>query len=86
MHIDSLLQLSDICKMGDDSAMAGKSYINLILVVYDFDIYFIAAELVERAIYALESSFHPLFNLASGTCHLDYKRQENRAIFIALFR
>ena len=48
--------------------------------------YFIAAELVERAIYALESSFHPLFNLASGTCHLDYKRQENRAIFIALFR
>jgi len=66
MHIDSLLQLSDICKMGDDSAMA--------------------AELVERAIYALESSFHPCFNLASGTCHLDYKRQENRAIFIALFR
>ena len=24
MHIDSLLQLSDICKMGDDSAMAGE--------------------------------------------------------------
>ena len=65
-HIDSLLQLSDICKMGDDSAMA--------------------AELVERAIYALESGFHPCFNLAAGNCHLDYKRQENRAIFIALFR
>ena len=66
MHIDSLLQLSDICKMGDDSAMA--------------------AELVERALYALESGFHPCFNLASGECHLDYKRQENRALFIALFR
>lgn len=66
MHIDSLLQLSDICKMGDDSAMA--------------------AELVERALYAMESNFHPCFNLASGECHLDFKRQENRAIFIALFR
>ena len=66
MHIDSLLQLSDICKMGDDSAMA--------------------AEMVERALYALESAFHPCFNLASGECHLDYKRQENRAIFIALYR
>ena len=86
MHIDSLLQLSDICKMGDDSAMAGKSFVNNKLYVHYIDMYFIAAELVERAIYALESSFHPLFNLASGTCHLDYKRQENRAIFIALFR
>ena len=66
MHIDSLLQLSDICKMGDDSAMA--------------------AEMVERALYALESAFHPCFNLASGECHLDFKRQENRAIFIALYR
>jgi len=66
MHIDSMLQLSDICKMGDDSAMA--------------------AELVERTLYALESSFHPCFSLASGTSHLDYKRQENRALFIALFR
>ena len=65
-HIDSLLQLSEICKMGDDSAMA--------------------AEMVERAIYALESGFHPCFNLAAGNCHLDYKRQENRAIYIALFR
>ena len=46
----------------------------------------IAAEMVERALYALESAFHPCFNLASGECHLDYRRQENRAIFIALFR
>jgi len=66
MHIDSMLQLSDICKMGDDSAMA--------------------AELVERTLYALESAFHPCFNFASGQCHLDYRRQENRALFISLFR
>ena len=61
-----VLQLSDICKMGDDSTMA--------------------TELVERTLYALESAFHPCFSLASGNRHLDYKRQENRALFIALFR
>ena len=65
-HIDSMLQLSDICKMGEDSAMA--------------------AELLERTIFVLESAFHPCFSLASGNCHLDYRRQENRALFIALFR
>lgn len=65
MHIDSMLQLSDICKMGEDTAMA--------------------AELVERTLYALEAAFHPCFSLAGG-CHLDYRRQENRALFIALFR
>jgi hypothetical protein len=66
MHIDSMLQLSDICKMGEDTAMA--------------------AELVERTLYALEAAFHPCFNLAAGSCHLDYRRQENRALFIALYR
>ena len=57
-HIDAMLQLSDICKMGEDSARA--------------------AELIERTLYAMEAAFHPLFNLAVGTCRLDYKRQENR--------
>ena len=66
MHIDSMLQLSDICKMGEDSAMA--------------------SELVERTLYALEAAFHPCFSFASGSCHLDYRRQENRALFIALYR
>lgn len=33
-----------------------------------------------------KSAFHPCFNLASGECLLDFKRQENRAIFIALYR
>ncbi|XP_065340572.1 ribosome quality control complex subunit TCF25 [Cloeon dipterum] len=45
-----------------------------------------AADLVERALYALEHAFHPLFNLAQGNCRLDYCRQENRALFIALFK
>lgn len=37
-----------------------------------------AAELIERALYSLESAFHPLFNVARGNCRLDYRRQENR--------
>lgn len=45
-----------------------------------------AADLVERALYALECAFHPLFNLAQGNCRLDYRKQENRALFIALFK
>ena len=61
-----MLQLSDICKMGEDSTRA--------------------AELIERTLYAMESAFHPLFNLAVGSSRLDYKRQENRAFFIAIFR
>lgn len=40
-----------------------------------------AMELVERTLYAQESAFHPLFNLAVGTSRLEYKRQENRLMF-----
>ena len=65
-HIDSMLQLSDICKMGEDNQMA--------------------TELIERSLFAMECAFHPLFNLAVGTSRLDYKRQENRAFYLALFR
>lgn len=57
-HIDAMLQLSDICKMGEDVQMA--------------------TELIERALFTMEAAFHPLFNLAVGTCRLDYKIQENR--------
>ena len=32
----------------------------------------------ERALYAMEMSFHPLFNMATGQCRLDYRRPENR--------
>ncbi|XP_069701735.1 ribosome quality control complex subunit TCF25 [Periplaneta americana] len=45
-----------------------------------------AAQLNERALYCLECAFHPLFNMAKGNCRLDYRRQENRALFITLFK
>lgn len=65
-HVNSLLQLSDICRLSEDLAMA--------------------AELVERALFALECAFHPSFNVALGTCRLDYKRQQNRSLYVALFK
>ncbi|KAF5273306.1 hypothetical protein FQR65_LT04728 [Abscondita terminalis] len=65
-HMDALIQLSDLCKLSEDLAMA--------------------AELVERSLYALECAFHPLFNLAQGNCRLDYRRQENRILFITLYK
>nr|CAG4634995.1 EOG090X0BCY [Alona affinis] len=65
-HIDSLIQLSDICRMSEDPQMA--------------------TELIERALYIMESAFHPSFNLASGNCRLEYKQQENRALFLAIFK
>ncbi|KAK7080392.1 Transcription factor 25 [Halocaridina rubra] len=65
-HVDTLLQVSEIFRLGDDSAMA--------------------AQLIERALYVLESSAHPLFNIATGSCRLQYRQQENRSLFIALFR
>ncbi|GAB6020476.1 hypothetical protein CHUAL_003165 [Chamberlinius hualienensis] len=65
-HIDGLLQLSDIMRIGDDIQTA--------------------TELVERALYCFESSFHPLFNIAQGNCRLDYRYDENRSFFIAIFK
>ncbi|XP_045462875.1 transcription factor 25 [Harmonia axyridis] len=65
-HIDGLLQLSDLCKMSEEFAMA--------------------AELIERALYCLENAFHPLFNVSQGNCRLDYRRQENRALYITAFK
>lgn len=45
-----------------------------------------AAELIERALYCLESCCHPLFSFVQGNCRLDYRRAENRSFFIALFK
>lgn len=45
-----------------------------------------ASELIEHAILALESSFHSMFSLTAGNCRLDYRRQENRAMFVTLFK
>lgn len=65
-HVDTLLQISEIFRLGDDSA--------------------VAARLIERALYVLESASHPLFNIATGACRLHYRQQENRSLFVALFR
>ncbi|XP_017781090.1 PREDICTED: transcription factor 25 [Nicrophorus vespilloides] len=65
-HIDAMIQVSDLCKLSEDFAMA--------------------AELIERALYCLECAFHPSFNVTQGQCRLDYKRQENRALFITVFK
>lgn len=65
-HVDSLIQLSELCKMSEDHAMA--------------------SELIEHAILALESAFHPSFSLSSGHSRLDYRRQENRSLYIVLFK
>lgn len=65
-HVDSLIQLSELCKMSEDHAMA--------------------SELIEHAILSLESAFHSMFSLTAGNCRLDYRRQENRALFVTLFK
>ncbi|XP_040427200.1 transcription factor 25 isoform X2 [Cygnus olor] len=65
-HVDSLLQLSDVCRMQEDQEMA--------------------RDLIERVLYSLECAFHPVFSLTSGSCRLDYRRPENRAFYLALFK
>ncbi|KAJ3593664.1 hypothetical protein NHX12_005998 [Muraenolepis orangiensis] len=65
-HLDSLLQLSDVCRIHEDPELA--------------------RELIERALYSFECSFHPLFSLTSGTCRLDFLRPENRAFYLALYK
>ncbi|XP_059164904.1 ribosome quality control complex subunit TCF25-like [Physella acuta] len=45
-----------------------------------------AAESIEKALYGMECVFHPMFNLASGNCHLSYRRPENRTFYLCLFK
>ncbi|GIM07875.1 hypothetical protein Vretimale_11930 [Volvox reticuliferus] len=45
-----------------------------------------AEEMLDRALWALESAWHPSFQPATATCRLDYAVDENRALFGALFR
>ena len=35
-------------------------------------------DLLERALFVFECSFHTLFNITLGECRLEYKRAENR--------
>lgn len=44
-------------------------------------------ECLARALYCLEMAWHPSFDVASGSsCRLDYQVEENRPLFVALFR
>jgi len=45
-----------------------------------------AREYLEKALFFLERSFHPRFSLTTGNCRLQYKYQENRTIFLCLFK
>ncbi|RXG56985.1 Transcription factor 25 [Armadillidium vulgare] len=65
-HVDTLLQVSEIFRLADDSAMS--------------------AQLIERAIFVMESVAHPLFNVTTGNSRLNFKQQENRGFFVAIFR
>ncbi|XP_049822978.1 transcription factor 25-like [Aethina tumida] len=50
------------------------------------DNFIVAAELVEKALYCLENAFHPGFTIDRGNCRLDYRRQVNRAFYVASFK
>ncbi|XP_015171519.1 PREDICTED: transcription factor 25 [Polistes dominula] len=65
-HVDTLLQLAELCKLSEDLPMA--------------------VEFTERALYSLECAFHPLFNVVTARCRLDYRKQINRALFITIFK
>ncbi|KAJ3414537.1 Transcription factor 25 [Chytridiales sp. JEL 0842] len=45
-----------------------------------------AAEMIERALYIFEKSFHSMFNVATANSRISYRSRENRAFFLALFR
>lgn len=45
-----------------------------------------SSEFLERALFILESFFHPSFASTSASSRLEYDLQENRALFIALFK
>lgn len=46
------------------------------------DDYALGSELLDRALYSLEHSFHPSFNILNAHCRLDYSCKENRFVII----
>lgn len=45
-----------------------------------------AVDLLLRCLHAFQTCFHASFSLAAGDCRLDFRQQENRGFFVALFR
>lgn len=63
-----------------------ESLIQLSHMVRISEDYKTASELIERALLVFERGFHPRFNITTATCRLSYRRPENRAFFIAIFK
>ncbi|GFH20515.1 uncharacterized protein HaLaN_17652, partial [Haematococcus lacustris] len=45
-----------------------------------------AEDTLARALYACEMAWHPLFDIRSANCRLDFEVEENRGMFMALFK
>lgn len=43
-------------------------------------------ECLARALYCLEMGWHPSFNIATANCRMSIEEDENRGLFVALFR
>ena len=66
-HVDTLLQLAELCLTADDPQSA--------------------ADLIERAVFAMETSLHHSFNLTRiGSRCLDFRYFESRSFYLSLFR
>lgn len=45
-----------------------------------------SADLIERALFSFECNFHSMFNYTQANCRLEYKYQENRSLFLILYK
>lgn len=45
-----------------------------------------SAEMLNRALFAFDRAFHPLFNLATGLVRLPFEVPENRPFYLAIYR
>lgn len=59
--------------------------LNLFYVYTHMGDYTTADMLLQRCIYALESAFHPWFDITAGNCRLSYGVEANQIIFKVLF-
>lgn len=84
-HIDTLLQMSEIL-----AHQGGGLPIGHILEAFTYPPSFseqgVAADLIERSLFAFERSFSSGFNVTLGTHRLDFDRIENRPFFLGLHR
>ncbi|OLY84500.1 Transcription factor 25 [Smittium mucronatum] len=84
-HVDTLLQHALSLEQSGGTVEEVEEYIEILSAFTNF---FLPSHLLnlEKALFAIESSFGPGFSLSSGMCRMDYRRSQNRSIFISLFR